>query len=372
MNLEALSRKIWAQPTGAAEVLLWPLSIASGLFRGVVAARAALYRGGLLRRVSLPVPVISVGNLRVGGTGKTPTVMHLARAISGMHREVGVVLRGYGGKHEGNNRPLLVSDGKNMLAGPDDAGDEAVLLAGSLPGVPVVVCSNRAAAGSLLCEHGVRVLLLDDGFQHLRLVRDVDVVLLDGNAPFGNGRMLPRGPLREPPDALRRADLILVRGDAEQCVRVKDRIAPLTSASVLGVEVSVAGLSDQNGRDTVLPDGINAYAVCGIARPDRFHDTLSGLPLRVVGFYPLGDHHRYSREDVRRVQEKAVAAGAEVVLTTEKDRVKLANLWEGSLPLVAVRIDLGVPDTDGHGGDLWVDRLLSLADQRCAKRKSNT
>ena len=359
MGLEAWIQRAWARPGGAADVFLWPLLLLSGLYGTVVAVRAAAFRAGVLRSRRLPVAVISVGNLAVGGTGKTPFTIHLARAIQARGLGVGILTRGYGGSNEGKG-PLLVGDGESVLAGPDEAGDEAVLLARSLPGVPVVACADRYAGGTCLLASGpVDVILLDDGFQHLALARDADVVLVDGKLPFGNGFVLPRGPLREPPSALARAHLIVVRADDGVDPGQARRLGALTGAPVVGAGLHVTGVVDGAGKPVDLPPGAPVYGVCGIGRPERFRHTLSGMAVKLTGFQAFPDHAAYGAATVAEVAARATESGARAVVTTEKDAVKLAPLWSEAIPLWVVRVGLEV-----SGGADWVEGLLASTNRR--------
>jgi len=309
---------------------------------------------------ALPVPVISVGNLAVGGTGKTPMTLHLAEAFGARGRRVGILTRGYGGSHKGKS-PLLVSDGRGeVMASAAVAGDEAVLMALRLSGVAVAVCADRVAGGRLLVDRaGVDLMLLDDGFQHLALVRDADVVLVDGVTPFGNGGVLPRGPLRESPRALTRADWVVARDPAG---------VPPDSLIGCGVPVVTArtvttGVTDGTGKPCDVAPGTPVLAVCGIARPERFWATLAELPFMVRASQSFSDHARYGPEEVADLCDRARACGAEAVVTTEKDGVKLAPLWPEGLPLRVVRVGLEVT-----GDDAWVAGLLAGAERRFAAR----
>lgn len=369
MNRERLARAVWSRQGGVAELVLWPLSLAEALYGGVVRARAEAYRRGRRRRRTLPVPVISVGNLAVGGTGKTPMVIHLAAALMTFGRRPGVLSRGYRGRAEGGP-PLLVADGTSLLSDPETAGDEPYLIASRLPGVPVAVCADRAEGGRLLLERArPDVVLLDDGFQHLALARDAEVVLLDGDAPFGNGRLLPRGPLREPPEALKRADVVAVRAEDGLSASLERRLAALTDARLVALRTEVEGITDLAGKPAELAPGTAVFALCGIARPERFRTTVSSLGLAVAGFLDTGDHAAYGPERIGDCVARARAAGAQAVVTTAKDAVKLAGKWPDDLPLRVVQVGLAtVPSGGGEDGPSWEERLLALAEARFARR----
>ncbi|MBI5137012.1 MAG: tetraacyldisaccharide 4'-kinase [Nitrospirae bacterium] len=361
--LERLARRVWATPGGAADVLLWPLGGLSWLYARAAAARAAAYATGNKPRQALPVPVISVGNLAVGGTGKTPLTMLLARELTARGRRVGILTRGYGGSNEGED-PIMVSLGAGALVGPDVSGDEPALMAASLPGVPVAAGARRAEAGRLLLQCApVDVLLMDDGFQHHALVRDADVVLVDGASPFGNGHCLPRGSLREPPAALGRADLIVAR-DPPPGADPQTALAAFSAAPVATARTRVAGVFDASDK-RIEVGGRKVLAVCGIAAPGRFAATLAETGARPAGFMAFADHAPYDRARADAIAAEAERLGAEAVVTTGKDAVKLAPLWRGATPLWTVRIELAVDAPDG--GD-WVAALLDLAARRFAGR----
>jgi len=361
MSAESALRRAWGLENPLAGLLLWPLSLLSGFFGAAVALRGAAYARGLLPRESLPVPVISVGNLAVGGTGKTPAVIALARALAGPGRRVGVLARGYKGTvREG---ALLVSDGSRLLADPATAGDEPVLIARTLPGVPVAVGPRRAQAGRLLLERaGADLLLLDDGFQHRRLVRDADVVLVDGNAPFGNGHLLPRGPLRESPCALARADAVLVRAAGAEPPPL-EAVHCYTSAHVGAAHTRVTGILDADFRAAAPLAGVPVLAAAGIARPERFRATLGETGARVVDFVAYPDHMAYTAADANALGERARSAGAEAVAVTAKDAVKLGALWPADAPPLRV-VDVALSFDDPR----LVDELAALAEARFVAR----
>ncbi len=287
-------------------------------------ARRALHRAGVLRAASLPRPVVSVGNLTVGGTGKTPHVQFLARWLSGRGVRVAVLSRGYGRRTRG-----VVWASGTPAAGAAAVGDEPALLARSLPGVAVVVGESRLAAGlEALRREPVDAFLLDDGFQHQGLRRDADILLVDGIRGLGNGRTLPLGPLREPPDHARFADALVVTrcADVARAEEVRAGIAFPSVRPVAATRLVPRCLVDAEWREAPLPDpGAEVVAFAGLARNGQFEATLRGCGLRVARFVAFRDHHPYGARDIRDIA--AAAAGLPVV-TTEKDLVRLP----GDLP----------------------------------------
>jgi tetraacyldisaccharide 4'-kinase len=329
---------------------LWSLAARplAALYRGASAVRAALYRRNPRRVERLSRPVVSVGNLTVGGTGKTPVTAWLARELTAAGFAPAILSRGYGGEKPAGytkDRILLVSDGVKIHLGPRWAGDEPYWLAWKLPGVPVLCHPERARAGRWAEKNlVVDVFLLDDGFQHLALHRDFNLLLLDGAAPFGNGRVLPAGPLRESPKALARADAVLLTrcpaddGDpaAEAVSRLAGKIPVFTSefspARLLNADGTAAGtLADFTGRRVV--------ACAGIARPDQFFRMLEQAGFEVVNRLAFADHQTYGEDEAQRIAAACRAAGAEMIVTTEKDLVKMQDL-PLEIPLLALEIEL--------------------------------
>jgi tetraacyldisaccharide 4'-kinase len=288
---------------GALACLLFPVSL---LFRALVSVRRGLFAAGLLRAERLPVPVVIVGNLSVGGTGKTPLVIHLALALRARGRQPGIVSRGYRGASADIVEVMADSD-------PAVVGDEPLLLA-RRAGCPVVVGRDRAAAGrALLASHPqCDVILSDDGLQHYRLARDVELVMFDQRAVM-NGWCLPAGPLREPLTRLARADAVILNGTA---------VPPAPTIHLPLFEMRLQGevfqRLGQPSRHCVAADlaGLKLHAVAGIGAPRRFFASLRALGLDFVE-HPFADHHDYSVDDL-------VFAG-DAILTTEKDAVKLAR-----------------------------------------------
>jgi tetraacyldisaccharide 4'-kinase len=298
------------------------------VYRGGLVVREAAYGRGWLTRGRLPCAVVSVGNLTVGGTGKTPAVEMVARWLTDDGHRVAIVSRGYGRRP---GAPVeLVSDGGAPRLPAERAGDEPLLLARRLPGVAVVVGADRLLAGQWTVAH-VRpdVVLLDDGFQQRRLLKDVEIVCLDARAPWGPGGLLPRGTLREPPSALARAHLLIAtRADARRNLaglleEIRHYAGP---APCLAADYAVEGLEDL-GSGALHPasalEGRGVLAFAGIAAPERLAETLTaqGAIVRDVVAFP--DHHAYEPRDLEAVAQRARAVGASLLVTTEKDAVRL-------------------------------------------------
>jgi tetraacyldisaccharide 4'-kinase len=329
--------------------LLLPLG---PVYRAVVAARSAAYRRGWMKKNRLELPVISVGNLTFGGTGKTPTVIALARDLVRMGKRPAVLTRGYKRLH----------DGQVVVVGPDprqtaaEVGDEPLEMARRLPGVPVVVDADRARGGVEAKRLGADVVLLDDGFQHLQLERDLDLVLVDAGDPWGGGRQPPLGRLRESLGALTRADAVLItkvpsewRPVVAEIERVVDRVAPRLQVFVSRMRPSRVRVPGEGWREPETLEGRRVFAFAALGRPDGFAATLveTGAEIAATRWFP--DHHTYSEQELSEIADQAAAASA-VPVTTAKDAVKLppeAGAWV---------VEAVVEPIEGNWNGLW--RLL--------------
>ena len=315
---------------------LAPLALAYG---GAAALRVELYRRGWLPRARLSGPVISVGNLSLGGSGKTPLVARVAELLRDHGLPVAVLSRGYGGAFRG--AALVVSDGRDTLAGAAEAGDEPAMLAAMLPGVVVAVGPKRDAVGrEVEARFGRRVHVLDDGFQHMRLARDLDLLCLD--AADADDRTLPAGRLREFPRAAERADLLLLTQQGEQ---ESGNLAALTARfgaeRLFRVRRRVLGFFDLAGKEQPAPS--RPFLVSAIARPERFEADAAACVDKVAGQLRFRDHHFFAPGEWLRVLQSARAAGADAVVTTAKDAVRLPAA-AAELPVLVLRIQACIDD----------------------------
>ncbi len=306
------------------------------IFGAAARLRRALHGAGLLQAARLPRPVVSVGNLSMGGAGKTPHVMQLARWLAREGYRPAILSRGYGRRSRG---VVWVSDGAEKTAGVRECGDEPVLLARSLPGIPVVVGESRAEAGrEVLVRFPVDVFLLDDGFQHLSLRRDFDLLLVDCERGLGNRRTVPLGTLREPPSHARFADGMVVTKCPDAAAGEKvARTVPFPEGRPRAYSRLVPrGIVGRDGKplDGVRP-GSELFAFSGLARNGQFRDTLESAGYRLRGFLPFPDHHAYVRSDLERIARES--AGLPVV-TTEKDLVRLPS--DPPFPAGALRVEV--------------------------------
>jgi tetraacyldisaccharide 4'-kinase len=283
-------------------------------------------------------PVVSVGNLAVGGRGKTPTVACLARALIAMGERPAVLSRGYA-RRQADDGVVVVRDADGMRADLDRSGDEPLMLARQLPGVSVLSSSDRYLAGRLAERHlGATVHILDDGFQHLQLDRDIDLVIVSGDDLEAGARTLPGGRLREPPDTLLAADAVLAADERVFLLGPRPRHAPFEifrmRRTMGAVEQAPTG-SRPLGSATDASEGptVTSMAMAGIARPQEFFDGLRAAGHDLVRTSGFRDHHRYSRRDLDGVFRAARAAGAARVLTTEKDYVRLLPFRPFAMPV---------------------------------------
>ncbi len=340
-TLRARLTRAWRE--GLPPAWRFALRPAALAYRAALGLRVAAYAWGVRESRTPPCRVVAVGNLTVGGTGKTPLVELLARALTQQGRRVVILSRGYGRRQHGSM--ALVSDGERCLLSAEKAGDEPVLLSRRLPGVPVIVGPDRAQAGAwALSRFAPDVLLLDDGFQQRRLRTNVNVVCLDARAPWGHGGLLPRGSLREPPAALARAHL-LVLTNATSCPdldRVRAEIArwapgrPLVLAAYEVEGVEMVGGPECRPLNALANRPVLAFA--GTAAPEGLLATLGEHGIRPRGFVAFPDHHPYDGTDVERLERRARDLGVDLLLTTEKDAVRMPAL--GALPVWALRVRL--------------------------------
>ena len=356
MSLEAAFHDLISGRTAGplADCARGALGGASHVYGRAVAARNRAYDRGSRSVHHAGVPVVSVGNLTAGGTGKTPVVAHLCEELRRRGYRPAVLSRGYGA-------------GRNAAAAGGPGNDEKRLLEARLPGLPHVQNPDRVAGAAVaMHEYAADVLVLDDGFQHRRLHRDLDLVLVDATRPFGHDRLLPRGLLREPVTGLSRAHAVLLtRGDRlepSELLALVERIRAVRPGLPV-VPVTFPAV-DLTGRGAVSRPpswlrGKRVTAFCGIGNPDAFRGTLADLGCDVVAFTPYADHHAYTPRDVRRERARAAGLGAACTVCTEKDWVKVLR-WVGAngsgedpVPVRALRI--GVEFPAGRGP---LDRLL--------------
>lgn len=333
-------------PSLRGNLMLAPLWGASQLYRGLLVGRRLSYTAGIWRQHRLPCRVLSVGNLTLGGTGKTPFTMWVAQWCQQQGWSVAVLSRGYGRRSAAACQ--VVSAGGGPHGDWRTVGDEPYLMAQALPGVPVLIGTNRYVTGRYACERfGAQVVILDDGFQHRALHRDLDVVLVDTSNPFGSGALFPRGILRESPCALRRADaVVLTRCDRPtataswlpQDIRRWYGAQPLYAVTTAPEALYLGGARVAAGPACLSQRRVVAFA--GIGNPQAFAATLRRLGSHVEALLVFPDHHVYTAADWYAMINIARRRNAECLVTTEKDAVRVPPSWQAPLPVYTLRVGL--------------------------------
>jgi len=296
-------------------IFLWPLAV---LYGAVIRIRNFCYDHGILKSYSVGCRIVCVGNITVGGTGKTPMVQFIVHALMSSGKRVAIISRGYGRNSSGG---LLVSTGEKILCSASESGDEPYLLARLCKGAIVAVDADRVRmAREIVKSFSPDVIVLDDAFQHRRIKRDLDVVMIRNGKAFGNGFLLPAGPLREPVSGLRRAHLIMLRHAADDVRRISEQ----ENIPVHNFDYQVHSVC--NYRGPLSPSeikGARVFAFCGIAAPASFLNTLAALKLNIVGRRTFHDHHHYASSDIEHLLADSKRLQAQYMITTEKDWVKL-------------------------------------------------
>ncbi len=337
------------------------LQVCSYLFSWIVQLRLWLYRNRILRDQPLGCLVVVVGNLTVGGTGKTPIVEKFARALHDRGRKVAILSRGYKSKappfwkkwwfwlnHTEDVPPRIVSDGRTVLLDSEVAGDEPFMLARNLPGVVVLVDKDRVKAGAYAIKHfGCDTLVLDDGFQYLPLKGRLNLLLVDKTNPFGNGYLLPRGILREPIKHLKRASYVFltkskgVRDDElETMIRRFNPEAEIIECAHKPQYLQRIGNGERLPLSTLAGKRIGAFS--GIAAPESFEAFLRETGAKLDYTRRFLDHHRFTSDDLETVFVQAMAAGVELLITTEKDAVRLDDSWKIPVPCYYLRLEIEI------------------------------
>lgn len=337
---------------------LYPLlSIAELIYGAAANVRNLLYDKALLSTDKATCRIISVGNITAGGNGKTPFVELLANKLQG---KCAIVSGGYGSRNPDSLN--IVSDGTGIVSDPPPVcADEAYLLAKHLPAVPIITCKKRiVAVNTAVDKFDVTTVILDDGFQHRKLERDIDILLLDLHKPFATGHLLPLGTLRENISGCERADIIIATSagratdaDRENFRQEVTKYLPVKKP-IAFAEGNIARFRDNTGNDLDI-SGRSVFALCGIARPERFIDSLANAGAKVRGSLFFPDHHMFSEDDVMQVEENLKRSGSEYIVTTQKDFTrleKIAGQFSGNLLVAEYAMKLVEGEED-------LDRLLA-------------
>ena len=345
-----------------AEIARGSLFLLSKVFTVLVKARRFLYNVRILRDSTLGVQVIAIGNLTVGGTGKTPVVEKFARELRDEGRNVAILSRGYRSKptplherllnklllREDTTPPRVVSDGRSLLLDSESAGDEPYMLASNLKDVVVLVDKDRVKAGRYAIEKfGCDTLLLDDGFQYWKLRgRRQDIVLVDCQQPFGNERLLPRGTLREPPSHLARASTIFITKSDGNTGALRKRIAELNpTAGIIECVHHPLYLEDVftgQRSDITMIKGRKVASLSGIAQPESFEHNLVNIGSELVYSKRFADHHRFTQQEVLNAINRSKKRQAEMIITTQKDAVRFPKIDRRDLPILFMRVEIKI------------------------------
>jgi tetraacyldisaccharide 4'-kinase len=322
------------------------LFIFSWLYGLIYLIRLSLFRLGIFKQRKLKAKVISVGNITLGGTGKTPLVIYLAKKLSERDENPTILTRGYGRKKK---EMVELTEDTYQGFNWEDAGDEPLVMAGRLPGVPILVSKNRRTSGHhAVQKFGNHVLILDDGFQHLKLFRDLDIVVIDATNPFGNGKFLPAGILREPLSSLRRADVfVLTKTDqTSNKDELKKTLREFNPEAIVAESVyRIRSIIDFASGTSVESKGIEnkkALAFSAIGNPSSFENSLKTLKVRLIKHRTFRDHHPYKSKEISDLGREAKELKADFLITTEKDSVRIPLIKETEIPIYVLKIDLTV------------------------------
>ncbi len=327
-------------------VIMLLLSFFSGWYGWAVFIRFSFYRLGIFKVKRLKAKVISVGNITAGGTGKTPLVIYLAEKLREENRKVAILSRGY--KRE-NKEMVDLNQGAIAKASWEDAGDEPYMMSRRLIDIPIIINKHRSVSGPYAIEkYGAEILILDDGFQHLKIRRDLDIVVIDSTIPFGNGKLLPVGILREPLSSLKRADiLVLTKTDQmsdnnklKETLRKYNPQAPMVE-SVYRIH-SVEKFPDNSAIELKELEDKKALAFSGIGNPASFENSLKQLKVNLAGHRIFPDHYSYRSKDISSLVGEAKNLGVDFIITTEKDSVRIPMVNMPEIPVYVLKIDLRV------------------------------
>lgn len=334
-----------------ASILRSILRFFSWIFQCLVVCRNWAFDKGWLRRYYPPVPlVISIGNIVAGGTGKTPLTLMLAEEFyEDFH--IAVLSRGYRSKAENLPAPLWLSKGNGPMHPATFCGDEPYLLALNLPKALVFVGKDRHKASNMAARAGAQLILLDDGMQHRRLARDLEVVVIDAYDPFGQGYFLPRGFLREGVKSLMRADLIILNHiqDEKDFEPIRNQVQPFTQAPIIGTKMQVIDTFNLNGSSAPSLQGKRVGVFCGIAHPEYFEKTVLQEGTEIVCSFAVPDHENFDQFALEAFAVECRDLGAEFLVCTEKDKVKVNLDSPLALPIVWLKTKLGIV----HGQEEW-------------------
>ena len=339
-----------------AAVIRFILFLLSLFYSLLAKTRSLLYQNNILKKKEAGIPVISVGNITTGGTGKTPFTAFLAEELKEEYK-IAIISRGYGASKD-VEEPFLIKDGDQIYADAAQAGDELFMLARNNDQLIFIRSANRYWGAKLAEARGADLIILDDGFQHYQLKRNVDIVLIDAESPFSNNRVLPAGLLREPFTALKRADLFLLnRSENVDFNQIKGLKSSLNTLSPLNRGIfsaetrleSCVSVATQEEEELDFLKEKKVFAFSGIGSPEAFEKSIESAGGEVVSYKIFKDHYNYQKEDLLTLLDQYSASEADLILTTEKDAVKLFDFAEmiGELPFYYLKISLAIENGEG-------------------------
>jgi len=337
--------------------------VLSFFYRLIIKFRNWLYDHRILKEVKLPCPVISVGNITVGGTGKTPCVIMLAQMLQENGFRPAILSRGYGGKNI--NPANIVSDGNKILLDSETAGDEPFLIAQVLKGIPVITGAKRIVTGkTAINQFGANVLICDDAMQHRQIFRDINLVLLDNEYLRGNDHILPRGRLREPITGLGRASAFVFTrtNEAQQTNNMIEKLVQTENIPIFrSIHKSKDIVKGDYSTQLPIPDlkGKKVCAFCGIAKPDSFKKTLLAAGAQVLSFDIFPDHHRYNKNELEKIKTRFIDCRADFLISTQKDGMRLQEFPEFLKIIYMLRIELEIIPSGESFKEFILDRLAA-------------
>lgn len=354
---------------GLFPTLLRPILLVASLgFQLISFVRNWLFDHQYLPETHSGAPLtISIGNIVAGGTGKTPTSLYLAQEFYHTF-PLAILSRGCGSPAEKRAVPVFLSKGAGPLFPARECGDEPYLLSQALPNAYVVVGRNKRVAAKMAVDAGAQIILIDDGMQHRYLARDFNIVVMDANTPFGYGYFLPRGLLRDSPHSLKRADLMILNGvqNEAQYQDLQEKISKYTNAPVIAAKLEANHLYSLNGSLIPSISSSRVGIFSGIAHPERFRKTVEELGANVMDECIVPDHHSFSKEKLARFAKKCKKEGADLLLCTEKDRVKLNDDLQLDLPVAWLQVRLKIT----HGKTQW-EQFIAKAKAMLTKLEKN-
>lgn len=328
-----------------------PLFFLSLLYRLGIAVRNKAYDCGLLSKYRPPVPlIISIGNIVAGGAGKTPATILIAEQFYDDFK-IAILSRGYRSSSEKESFPTFLSTGTGPLHPASYCGDEPYLISETLPKAICIVGKNKHEASNLAAKMGADLILIDDGMQHRHLARDLEVVVMDAKDPFGHHHFLPRGFLREEITALSRANLIILNpiDSLRQFEEIKNQLPDFIKAPIIGCQLVVTDIYDLFDVKIETIEGKKVGLFCAIAKPDKFERTILDEKAEILAEYNIADHTRFEIAKLKEFSEHCKQQGADILLCTEKDRVKLPKYLELSLPIFVIKVNFKV----NYGVEEW-------------------